>query len=393
MVPFLEGDEGQQLAAASFAKAKAKGAAGSPTIFLNDKPYEGGRRPTDLVRAVCKELGADAPKACAELPVPPQFEAIFLSDSRCPECDIRQVEGKLTGTFAGVKVVHLDAATPEGREFYDRLRAADPQFQLLPAILLSSDAKRDTDGYPEVERFVRPVGEYLELRMGGKFDPTAEICDNGADDDGDAKVDCADDGCAGSMTCRPALAKKLDLFVMSQCPYGAKALIATDELVREFGSDVDVDVHFIGDDQGGTLSSMHGPPEVEYDLYEICAQKVASSDAQSLTYMACISRNYRTPDLAACAKEAKLDAGAIASCATGPEGQQLLRASFAEAAALNIGSSPTFLSNNRRTFNAVAVGPLQSEYCRDNAGLAACAKVIAETPETAAPTDPAECGN
>ena len=63
------------------------------------------------------------------------------------------------------------------------------------------------------------------------------------------------------------------------------------------------------------------------------------------------------------------------------------------AAALNIGASPTFLSNNRRTFNAIAAGPLQQEICKDNPGLKGCANVVIEPEGNDKPVNPAECGN
>src|SRR5262249_57301579 len=40
----LEGERGKQLLAASFEEAKNRNATGSPTIFVNGKPYQGGRR-------------------------------------------------------------------------------------------------------------------------------------------------------------------------------------------------------------------------------------------------------------------------------------------------------------------------------------------------------------
>jgi protein-disulfide isomerase len=388
----VNGDEGQKLAAASFEKAKSKGASGSPTIFMNGKPYEGGRKSRDFLRAVCAELGAEGPQACKELPEAPKFEAIFLSDSRCAECDIHKLEDKLKSDFAGVTPVHIDTATAEGRALYDRLHAVSADLR-IPTILLPAAASSDKDGFSAVERFVRPLAEFQELRLGGKFDPTAEICNNQKDDDADGQVDCADSGCTQSMECRPEVKGKVDMFVMSQCPYGAKALIAAEQVQKQFGKEVDFEVHFIGQDQGGSLNSMHGPTEVEYDLYEVCAQSLAKDDGANLAYMGCISQNYRSPDLEGCAKKAGIDAGKIAACAKGAEGQKMLKASFASAGALNIGASPTFLSNNRRTFNAIAAGPLQQEICKDNPGLKGCANVVIEPEGNDKPVNPAECGN
>ena len=53
------------------------------------------------------------------------------------------------------------------------------------------------------------------------------------------------------MACRTARPKTLELFVMSQCPYGAKALIAANDVVQHFGKDITLDVHYIGTGSSG----------------------------------------------------------------------------------------------------------------------------------------------
>ncbi len=172
---------------------------------------------------------------------------------------------------------------------------------------------------------------------------------------------------------------------MSQCPYGAKALIAAADAMKHFGGDdLDLKVHMIGDEKGGELTSMHGPSEVEHDIRELCAQERYPKDDQFIQYMACFSKDYKKGDWKACATEAGMDPNVIQACYDG-EGKELLRASFAEANALNISSSPTFLVNNRRTFNAIAADKLQAQYCQDNPGLSGCAGTVTMDASAAAP--------
>ncbi|HMV68638.1 MAG TPA: thioredoxin domain-containing protein [Myxococcota bacterium] len=389
----VEGEEGQKLAAASFDAAKARGAKGSPTIFLDGQPYSGGRKTNDFLRTICTSLGDAGPQACKDLPKPVAVSAVFLSDARCAECDIHPLEPRLKGELPGVTVQYLDYATPEGKALYDELRAADPSFRALPAALLGQEVTTDADGYATLQRFLKPLGKYQSLAIGAKWDPTAEICDNAQDDDGDGQADCADDGCKQSMTCRPNMPNKVDLFVMSQCPYGAKAMIAMQDTLGAFGSDIDLDVHFIGDEQNGQLTSMHGPSEVEEDLREICATKLAAKDNQFMKYLACRSKDYRSAEWKPCAAEAGIDAGKLEACAAG-EGKDMLRESFQYAASLGIGASPTFLSNNKREFNAIAAPDIQKQICQDNPSLKGCgATVTAADPAAAAQPVPAgACG-
>jgi hypothetical protein len=389
----FEGDHGQKLLAASFEVARKRGADASPTIFLDGKPYEGGRRPRDFVRAICgASKKGTAPEACKNIPTPPRVSAIFLSDTRCADCNIKPFEARLKGVLAGLEVTHVDYNTDAGKALYKELAAQGTGFKHLPAILLGPEVEKDTEGYAEIGRFIRPLGEYRELALGGKFDPTAEICTNGGvDDDGNGKGDCADAACKSELTCRPKRPKQLDLFVMSQCPYGAKAMIATKELIDHFGNDVALSVYFIGDTVDGEMKSLHGQPEVEEDIRERCAIARYKQPKKYMGYLACRSRDYKNADWQACATEAGLDPAVIQACFDG-EGKKLLTDSFAVAEKMNISASPTFIVNNNREFNAIAVGPLAKEFCADNPKLAACkSEIVSAEPEPAAGQQGAQC--
>lgn len=389
----VQGDEGKKLLAASFEAAKARGAKGSPTIFLDGKPYQGGRKTRDFLQASCDFFGANAPQACKDIPKPVAINAIFFSDERCgADCDLHKIEPKLKSAFAGLQVKYVDYSSDEGKALYTELQAAEPTFKHLPEILFVDDPKQDADAYADVQRYLKPLGKYQELRLGGSFDPKAEICDNKADDDANGQADCADATCKEQMVCRETKPKKLDLFVMSHCPYGAKALIATNDALQVFGDEMDLTIHFIGSGEGAELSSMHGPKEVEEDLHEICVQAHYPKPAQFMKYMACISKDYAAVDWKVCAKEAGVDTKVVETCSAGAEGKKLLGASFALASSLNITGSPTFLSNNKRTFNAIAAPDVQKQFCQDNAGLKGCDGIVQVDASAAKPVDPAQCG-
>ena len=388
-----EHDEGKTLLAASFEEAKKRGATGSPTIFLNGKPYEGGRKSRDFLRAACDTFSADKPEACNNIPEPPVVNAIFLSDARCAKCDIKALEPRLKSTLGGLRVKHVDYMSDEGKTLYAELHKAQPDFKYLPTVLLDKAVEKDEEGYPELKRFLRPIGEWQEVRLGGQFDPTAEICDNGIDDNGDGKVDCDDEQCRQVMACRPVRPKTLELFVMSQCPYGAKALIAANDVAQHFGKDITLEVHFIGSGSESSLQSMHGPGEVDEDVRELCAREHYKADHQFMKYLACRSKDPRNPEWKPCAKEAGLDEEVMQKCFDG-EGKKLLAQDFGVAQALGIGASPTFIANGRRQFNAIDGGTLQKQYCQDNADLAACKTEVkaADPAAAAAPVPAGACG-
>lgn len=372
------GDEGQKLLAASFEEARKRGATGSPTMFLNGKPYQGGRKSRDFLKAICAEQ-KEKSAACSDIPEAPVVHAVFFSDKRCKECNIAPLESRLKSELGGLTVKNVDYMTDEGKALYAELVAAEPTFKMLPTVLLDPEVEKDADGYKAVKQYLRKVGKYQELQVGGKFDPTAEICDNTTDDNGDGKADCADPTCKEAMVCREAKPKTLDLFVMSHCPYGAKALIAANDVVDHFGSDLTLNVHYIGDENDGKLASMHGQPEVDDDIREVCAIKHYAKDHQYMKFLACISADYKNADWKACAKSSNMAEKVLEDCFNG-EGKELLSKDFAVARTMKIDASPTFIVNNRREFNAVDPAGIQKEFCQDNPDVKRCSDVVKVTP-------------
>jgi protein-disulfide isomerase len=383
--------KGQQLLAASFDEAQKRGATGSPTMYLNGKPYEGGRKSNDFLKAICNSFDGTKPADCTNIPAAVPVNATFFSDARCPECNIDRLQGQLGSIFDGLKVKKVDYMTPEGKALYAELKQADPSFKALPAILFDSTIDNDKDGKAQIARYIHPLGKYQTVAVGGSFDPTAEICDNKVDDDGNGKVDCDDASCKEAMACRPEIKKSLDLFVMSHCPYGTKAMLATKEFADAFGKDATVNVHYIGDAKDGNLQSMHGPDEVTDDLREVCAIQHYGQNQKFLDFLACRSKDLKA-DWKDCTGKTGIDADVIQKCVDG-EGKTLLTASFDTASKLKIQSSPTFLVNNRDTFNAQDAAGISASYCKANPALAGCAKQLSATaPPQAAGGGGAACG-
>ncbi len=375
--------KGQQLLAASFDESQQRGATGSPTMFLNGKPYNGGRKPNDFLRAICNSFDGTKPADCQSIPAPVPVHATFFSDARCEKCNIDGLQARLSQVFEGLQVKKVDYMTPEGKALYAELKQADPSFKTLPAVLFDSSLDNDKDGKQQIARYVHPLGTYQTLALGGNFDPTAEICDNKVDDDGNGKIDCEDPSCKEAMVCRPEIKKSIDLFVMSHCPYGTKAMLAANEFAEAFGKDATVAVHYIGDNKGGQLSSMHGPDEVTDDLREVCAIQHYGADEKYLAFLSCRSKDLKA-DWKDCTGKNGIDADVIQKCVDS-EGKDLLAASFQVASKLEIQSSPTFLLNNRETFNAQDAAGIAAHFCKANPGLAACGKQLSAAAPTQAP--------
>jgi hypothetical protein len=479
------GEEGTRLVRASFRASEKAGAGGSPTMFLNGEPYQGGRTEEAFARALCSQYSGSAPGYCAEIPAPPEVPVTVLVDNRCdrPECDTKRQIAALKTRIPGAKVTEVDYSTARGRElfeeaglkmlpailigrevqqdreamgalkgmkrsgenFVDQLGRFDPtkgewlerpevpirilvdsrcdtreceslpRFEAfikgqiprakisqvnyvddegralwktvsdswgepekgprgqvmplgLPVALFGKSIELETEVYSRIERRFRPIGDEYAFQLGG-WDPTSEICDNETDDDGDGQADCSDSDCAEQMVCRDEAPRKLQAFVMSQCPYGVQVLDAMGEVLENFGRDrtkIDFRIEFIGDvNEEGELSSMHGQGEIDEDLRELCAQQHYAKNYQFMDYVSCRNKNIRSNEWEECATGA-IKADVIRRCAEGEEGRNLLRASFELAKSLNIGGSPSWLLNNRFDMNGRSPEDIKTQFCEHN---------------------------
>ena len=210
-----DGDEGEGLLIESYKFSKSKNANGSPTIFLAGNPYRGGRTSNDFLRAVCGEYKTAKPEVCNSIPEPAKVKVTVISDKRCKECRPEGLVNQLKGMFPGLIPEIIDYSDPKAQEMYKKF--AEAGFKTLPIIAFEESVEK-TEEYQKIARWAVKGGGAVLLRVGAKFDPTKEICDNGIDDTNNGKVDCADDDCKEEMVCRKEIPARVDLFVMSQCP-------------------------------------------------------------------------------------------------------------------------------------------------------------------------------
>ena len=370
IVTCSQGDEGKQLLKTSIDASNTAGAQGSQTMFLNGQGYNGGRKDSDFMRALCAVMSTK-PQACSEIPQPVKLDIVILSDARCKTCDTTGLEQKLLSVFPGAVFKKYDYSNADGKKVY-----SDAGIKYLPAILFDDKVKTDPS-YGDVQNYLVQAGSLLNLNIGATFDPKAEICDNGADDNGDGLVDCKDPTCKEQMICRTEAPKRLDVFVMSMCPYGVAALNSMKEVLATFPG-VSFGVHYIGsyDAQSGTFSSLHGANEVSEDLREVCAIRYYPDNNKYMDYIWCRNANIQDTNWQKCATDNGMDAAKIAACSQGDEGKQLLKDNMKLGNDLNVGASPTWLANNKYEFNAITAQDIKTNLCNHNSGLANCDKTL-----------------
>jgi hypothetical protein len=347
-------------------------------------PLLGGCATTKPCRCVCPKPPALAAAPCSQptAGVDSEVTVLVLTDKRCKECGTGGIEETLRARFfPKLKVQTLDWAEPAAKKLYKELGV-----KYLPALLFAPGVEK-TARYPELARWMVDLGRYRLLKMPAHFDPTGEICDNNIDDNGDGKIDCDDPTCKGELVCRAEIKRHLQVFVMSQCPYGAQGLLAMREVLKNFKGKVAFDVHYIGDrGDDGKLSSMHGPAEVAENIRQLCARKHYPKQDRYLKYVWCRSKDYSSESWQSCAKDG-IAAKVIDACVN-KEGEGLLAADMKVAQKLRISASPTWLANNRHKFNGITADGIKTELCKHNAGLAGCEKKLSDEA-----VDPGSCGD
>ena len=313
----------------------------------------------------------------------PEVPLRFLVDERCKsrECEsLPRFESFIKRQVPNVKVSQIEYTSDEGRALYAQLVKAwadsppepGPRGRTqplgLPMAFFGKSIEAEDEAFSRLERRFRKLDDQYLFQLGA-WDPTAEICDNETDDDGDRQVDCSDSDCEGQIVCRDEEPRKMQAFVMSQCPYGVRVLDAMREVIENFGRDqnkIAFRMEFIGDvGEDGSLSSMHGQPEVDENLREICAQHHYAKNYRFMDYVWCRNKNIRSAEWEECATDG-IDAAVIRECSEGDEGQQLLRTSYELAKTLGMRGSPSWLLNNRYEMNGRTPDDIKSAFCERN---------------------------
>ena len=306
--------------------------------------------------------------------------AYFINDSKCitENCDLNFEEGvknSLLQLFPTLEFVDYDYNSNLGSQFYEKY-----ELTVLPALLFTKKVEAETN-YPRLQNYLTSKNDLLDLKLGATFDPTTglhsiEFCNNEVDDNGDNLSDCEDPMCAGNLVCNTEVPNKLDLFVMSECPYGTKALDAMKEVLENFDNGIDFNVHYIArENADGSFQSLHGQTEVDENARELCAIKYYPEEYEYMEYIWC-----RDADLTADWGDCVDDFPKVVSCFESDEGYELLSADIKLANQLGIGASPTWIANDRYQFSGIDANTIKNNMCQYNPALGnACDNELSTT--------------
>lgn len=136
----------------------------------------------------------------------------------------------------------------------------------------------------------------------------------------------------------------VDLYVMSQCPFGTKAEDVFIPAVRSLGPLAALNIHFIGGETPGeagkpSFTSMHGFQEVVENQRHLCAMKNFPKEA--FDFILERNKNIHDANWQNAAKKVGIDPAKLDACVTGAEGAKLLSDSFKVSQSRSASASPT----------------------------------------------------
>ncbi|MCX6775279.1 MAG: hypothetical protein NT130_00290 [Candidatus Micrarchaeota archaeon] len=334
------GDEGSRLLSENIKRTQALSIGSSPTVYLNNKPYTGGRDNVTMTRAICNIL-TDS-DVCKSLPPAVNVKLTIVNDESCILCDTIGIEESLKTYIFNLTVTKVSYSSDAGKVLLQQYNAS-----AVPLYIFDSSIEQDSS-YSTLSGYLQNVGStYMLMVQPVKFLNMAEQNNT------------------------------IQLFVMSQCPYGTMAERAVKELSDAIPDLKFSGLHFIANDLGnGTFSSLHGANEVAEDLRQVCVMKYYPQ--KILSYVVCIAADYTNAAgiWQNCSSADSMDIAKIEGCATGDEGKALMKDNIELSNSLGIYSSPTLLLNNNTLFSSVSAEQMKQVVCAYNPAMNGCNKTL-----------------
>ena len=190
-------------------------------------------------------------------------------------------------------------------------------------------------------------------------------------------------------TSRPSV----DLYVMAFCPYGTQAESAMKPVVLLLGTKADIRLRYITTVSGSTVDSvqsLHGLPEAQEDLRQICIQKNYPGkfwDYLEVFNARCYSLSQNRSGLNACWRNTTvsmgIDTAAIETCATGSDGLGMLMDDEKNADANDATASPTLIINGVKYAGARTPEAYKQAICNSfDAAPPECGTILAASQQT-----------
>ena len=139
---------------------------------------------------------------------------------------------------------------------------------------------------------------------------------------------------------------KVELFVMSQCPFGVQAEAAMAPVLAEFGGQVEFQLRFIAAPASDRFDSLHGQPEIDEDIRQTVM--AAQFPAQYFDYVVARAANYRSSEWQPVAAAAGIEVETVERLTRSAAAKRLFAENIRRANELHISASPTILLDGEK---------------------------------------------
>ncbi len=350
------GAEAKTLLAQSFEYGISRRATASPTMFIADRLYTGGRSPKALIAAVC-EASKTKPAICASLATTPDVPIQAIFDRRCTSCDTPRVESDALATILSPKLEVLEYQSAKGRALFDSVQPSG-----VPLYVLGPELDGDSVARAKITPRLRvtPAGRLLE---DGAWNPRC------ADAGG-----CAAPACKAAPPCRKERPKHVALYLEDSSPLSMRAIFALRELLDSFErrrSPLAFSIQQVATDPRRAAAAPTAA-EVAESRRRLCVQERAPGKPL-LAYLACRAAAEPDDTWESCTGgKTGVDAAAIAKCESGPEGSALRALSHKRALESGVTRGATFVVNGRAALRTIHADALRQAVCSANPKLAGC---------------------
>jgi len=134
----------------------------------------------------------------------------------------------------------------------------------------------------------------------------------------------------------------LEAFVVSKCPYGLQMQRVLNEIIKNIPSLAgNIKVEYIGAVEGDKITSMHGDPEAQENLRQICLR-----EEQSAKYWNYIDCHIKKGDVESCLATAGVNTGELTACINdSSRGLKYAKEDFSSQEKYKVTGSPTLFLN------------------------------------------------
>jgi len=224
----------------------------------------------------------------------------------------RNLEGAIQRVLGEAEPKELDYNSSEAKAWIEKL-----DIRMIPYVIFGRDII-------ENEKFIELAGQKMIARKNGEFViPDAMLVPVGA-----------------MLFKREYKPGQLDIFVMSQCPYGNTALAQMANYIEKNPKAINVKCHYITTFREFGIDSLHGPEEIKENINQLLIQEKYPDKFWEYLEKRQPGRNFE--DIC---KELGIDSDALKGLKD--EGVRLLENDSNLCRELGISASPTFLWENQ----------------------------------------------